>query len=70
MPTVPDRVKEKLDRDEAEPVSALCRLSRMAVPKGRETDEVIMIGAKQAAKNTGARWPKRKISKPNKRHDP
>ena len=26
--------------------------------------------AKQAAKNTGARWPKRKISRPNRRHDP
>ena len=28
MPTVPDRVNEKLERDDAEPVSLRCRFSR------------------------------------------
>ena len=69
MPTVPDRVNEKLDRDDAEPVSLRCRFSRMAVAKGRDTDDVIMIGAKHSANRAGARWPNRNSRQPNTRHE-
>ena len=58
-------VNEKLDRDDAEPVSPLCILRRIAVAKGLEMADIIMIGAKQTAKAMGALCPMRNISAPN-----
>ena len=70
IPTAPIIVNEKFVRDDADPVSCLCIFSSIAVAKGLEMADIIIIGAKHTAKARGDLCPMRNISTPNRRQIP
>ena len=66
IPTAPMMVNEKLVSEEADPVSPLCIFRRIAVAKGLEIADIIMMGAKHIAKAMGALCPIRNMRAPKK----
>ena len=66
IPTAPMMVNEKLVSEEADPVSPLCIFRSMAVAKGLDMADIIMMGAKQTAKAIGALCPIRNMRAPKK----